>query len=450
VAYRILSLDGGGFRALIQIMTLADLYSSAGAVTGHSVLSDFDLVVAGSGSSIVLGCLLKNLPLGDIQACFEDPAIRHALFVRSPWWHRFGRRVSPTARSRRAALSERCSLAALRLLLNSEIGIAGLGDVSVEAVRSRTSVSTNFMIAAFDRDGQRQIFFRSDRKSRAASFGMPTMATLAEAIDASCLRRSAIRQTNIAALLGRNRCWGHVIGGYGNPVLAGISEALASGVSPGDIEVLSIGTGRVVLPIAEGNLEQRTAKLVQQRGARGWANDRKRLAEILFHDLPDASNLFAHIALGQALPADAQHPISNGALVRMNPLVQPVRTASGWVRPAGLTEAADASDEFVRLRNLPPDAAGDAAFVLIKKLCSLWHGDSVLNQPIRANTDTFACEIGHHWYSEAKLGWRAIYARRSASSKAPSANPNAFRPQPLAEEALWSKSPARLGGAVLS
>jgi len=446
VAYRILSLDGGGFRALIQIMTLADLYSSAGAVTGHSVLSDFDLVVAGSGSSIILGCLLKDLPLSDIQGCFEDPVMRRAIFARSPWWRRFGGHVWP--RSSRA-LSERCSLAALRLLLNSEIGIAGLGDVRVEAVRSRTKVSTNFMIAAFDRDGQRQIFFRSDRKSRAVSFDMPTMATLAEAIDASCLRTSAIRQTNIAAWSGRKRCWGHAIGGYGNPVLAGISEVLASGVSPGDIEVLSIGTGRVVLPIAEGSLEQSTAKLVQQRGALGWANDRKRLAKILLHDLPDASNLFAHIALGQALPTDAQHPISTGALIRMNPLVQPVRTATGWMRPAGLTEAADASDEFVRLRNLPPDAADDVAFVLTKKLCSLWHGDAVLNQPIRANTDTFACEIGHHWYSEAKLGWREMYARRSTSSKALSTSPNASTPQPRAEKASWSKSPARLGGAVL-
>ena len=51
--FRILSLDGGGSWALIEVKALIALYG-AGA-TGHEVLSHFDLAAANSGGSIVLG-----------------------------------------------------------------------------------------------------------------------------------------------------------------------------------------------------------------------------------------------------------------------------------------------------------------------------------------------------------------------------------------------------------
>src|SRR5467141_131812 len=82
MTFRILSLDGGGPWSLIQIMTLIDLYRSGGALlTGHHVLRDFDLVVANSGGSIVLGGLIKDLPLTEIQSLFEDTALRRSIFA---------------------------------------------------------------------------------------------------------------------------------------------------------------------------------------------------------------------------------------------------------------------------------------------------------------------------------------------------------------------------------
>lgn len=51
--FRILSLDGGGSWALIQVMALQAIYSEN--TTGHNVLKDFDLVAANSGGSITLG-----------------------------------------------------------------------------------------------------------------------------------------------------------------------------------------------------------------------------------------------------------------------------------------------------------------------------------------------------------------------------------------------------------
>ncbi len=68
--YRILSLDGGGTWALIQIKALIALYDEN--ISGQTVLEDFDLVAASSGGSIVLGGLVEGLKLGEILAFFQD------------------------------------------------------------------------------------------------------------------------------------------------------------------------------------------------------------------------------------------------------------------------------------------------------------------------------------------------------------------------------------------
>jgi hypothetical protein len=64
MSYRILSLDGGGTWALIQVKALIRLYSAT--TSGQTVLRDFDLVAANSGGSIVLGGLVEDIQLQDL------------------------------------------------------------------------------------------------------------------------------------------------------------------------------------------------------------------------------------------------------------------------------------------------------------------------------------------------------------------------------------------------
>ena len=77
--FRILSLDGGGSWALIQVKTLARLYG-AGA-RGHDVLRDFDLAIANSGGSIVLAALAANLELANTLHLFMSEGERRKVFV---------------------------------------------------------------------------------------------------------------------------------------------------------------------------------------------------------------------------------------------------------------------------------------------------------------------------------------------------------------------------------
>ena len=69
MSYRILSLDGGGTWALIQIKALMALYGKS--ASGRSVLQEFDLVAANSGGSIVLGGLVEGRPLGELLDCLR-------------------------------------------------------------------------------------------------------------------------------------------------------------------------------------------------------------------------------------------------------------------------------------------------------------------------------------------------------------------------------------------
>ncbi len=78
MAYRILSLDGGGAWALIQVRTLAALYGEG--ATGHEVLRNFDLAAANSGGSLVLAGLVEDLPLGEIAQYFLDETKRRSIF----------------------------------------------------------------------------------------------------------------------------------------------------------------------------------------------------------------------------------------------------------------------------------------------------------------------------------------------------------------------------------
>ena len=98
--YRILSLDGGGTWALLQVMALQNFFRDA---LGHEVLRDFDLVAANSGGSITAGGLVTNLPLSEILDYFCDHSMRSKIFNPLPFalvwgspfryiFHRFVRR----------------------------------------------------------------------------------------------------------------------------------------------------------------------------------------------------------------------------------------------------------------------------------------------------------------------------------------------------------------------
>src|SRR5438046_1657756 len=184
------------------------------------------------------------------------------------------------------------------------------------------------------------------------------------------------------------------------PEISGVVEARANDVRAEDIIALSIGTGSVILPPEADDVRP---PLAAPRGASGTVHDLKAVAGAILDDPPDAATFIAHTLLGQPLGRDPEHPVTGGALVRVSPLVQPVRGADGgWTLPRGLGE-----DEFARLTELELDAIDPGDIALLQRFCDAWLAGHVPNQPIRANRQ-LQCEIGFASVPAAAAHWKKL------------------------------------------
>jgi hypothetical protein len=391
--YHILSLDGGGSWALLQVMALKAIF---GDVPGRAVFAQFDLVAANSGGSIVLAALAEGLPLSEIESFFLSGDERRKIFVALPWWQKYLRLA---ALLRLAGVGPRyaapAKLAGLRELLPKAGGVRL--DQLAQAIARETGWPTHFLITGFDYEINRAVSFRSDTRSGAASFAPEPCPTLAEAVHAST--DAPINYFDRPAAFAHTRFWDGAVAGYNNPVLAGVVEVLASRGPDAGIAVLSIGTGTVRLPMEDGTVRP---PLAQPRERESLPGDLDKMATSILDDPPDAATFIAHVTLHQPLPTGPDQPVETGCVVRMSPVIRPVKEGGAWRLPNGLTE-----QEFAALADLSMDAVKDAQVELIRRLGIEWLADRVPNQPIRAGAD-YACEIGHATFGEARQAWERL------------------------------------------
>ena len=424
-AYRILSLDGGGSWALIEVMALQAIYGND--CRGYDVLRNFDLVAANSGGSIVLGGLLTNKPLSKILGFFLEQEARAKVFERLPFdfdfdsegrplrsvWNQTLSYISPVGAKYRTT----AKLAGLCALLEPT-GNETLHELHKAFSRSYNK-SIHFLICAFDYDRKRAKFFRSNSQSLAGSVQPKPIpfiplaepkkdATLAEAIHAST--NAPVKYFVEPATFGGERYWDGAIAGYNNPILPAVVEAMANrrhgAGEPGDIQVLSIGTGTVSLPPDGKDVSAEDPRLLQHgRGASTLFGDVGMLATSILDDPPDSATFTVHVILGQPLPdpngsPKVAAPVS-GTVVRMSPLVRPVRSNSidSWRPPDGLD-----ADTFSKIADLDLDVIDEKEIGYLKKLGELWIAGKIRNQAIRENK-YFDVQIGHATFAEARKAW---------------------------------------------
>jgi hypothetical protein len=403
--FRILTLDGGGSWALIEIMALMDLFGGAN-VSGHDVLRRFDLVAANSGGSLVLGGLAANMTLGDMRDLIADPQKNKRAQIFAPLSF-FSDVTDRLARllDIGAKYDTQKKFEALQMIVgaNGNRTMTSLPGWIGAGARNR---QPQLVICAFDYDSNRARFFRSDAMSLSASFGQHADPKLVEAVHASA--NPPVNYFNNPAVFGGFRYWDGGIGGYNNPCLAAAVEAVTNAAryqtSIAEIKVLSLGTGSVVLPDVRVPALENPA-LIVQREQRSLPGDVRKIATSILDDPPDAASFHTHILLGGRMPANNADVVSDGPIVRMSPLVQPVlNPATGhWQLPAGLNEPT-----FKALAHLDVDAVKQEEVEIIRQFADAWLKDTVSNQPIRPNGDTFAVEIGHRLYSGAKAQAQAF------------------------------------------
>lgn len=415
--YRILSLDGGGIWALVQVRTLQRLMGRPDA-PGHEVLAHFDLVAANSGGSLVLAGLLENLPLHELLDLFRKKSGQ--LFVRTPgyWFYRLVN-VGPRYRTDR-------KLEGLRNLLPRS------GGKTLQQLHAELTAGPrrpHLLICGFEYDDRRGVFFRSDSESRAQSHelarlvGIPARPhveaiTLAEAVHASSnapidfFNRPARVDLRIDQKPVPHLFWDGAVGGYNNPVLAAVVEALCNGHRAEDIAVLSLGTGGEFLPEAQPGVPTESPELVRPapRNPRSWTgigtflSDVRKISMSILSDPPDAASFVAYTLLFQReLTAGTLRP-SDARFIRLSPLIQPLWTERDgpprWALPGGFSD-----QDFRLLKRYQLDAASAEAIALIGRFTTAWMADGVPNQPVRAG-EHLRPILGYGRFTEGEAAWR--------------------------------------------
>lgn len=392
--YRILALDGGGTWALIQVKALIALYGEN--TSGRTVLQDFDLVAANSGGSIVLGGLVEDLKLGDLLAFFQDQTKRKSVFSPTPL---FGDRALHDLTGMGPKYSAENKLPALQNAFPN-CGTTLLDRVAAGVRRPGSNADVHLLIVAFDYDRQSAAFFRSSPASGPSwGTGEEGDVTLAEAIHAST--NAPVNYFDGPATFPdrAGRYWDGAVSGCNNPVVAAVTEAIVKGQDPLNLAVLSLGTATVALPWPQSG--QEGSPYVKPMADSGFVPDLRELATAILDDPPDIATFLAHVMTGGGVGLNK--PPADSRIVRMNPLISPVKSAGAWTAPGSMSAA-----QFVYLVKLDMDAVEQPQVDAISKYADLWVQDLAPNQPIRMNGDTLDLELGQARFQAAKAAWNAI------------------------------------------
>jgi len=396
--YRILSLDGGGAWALLQVKALKKLF---GDIPGRSILQHFDLVAANSGGSIVAAALAENKTPTEMEQLFLDKAVRKAIFSKLSFWERsiLNRlirifKVGPRYSAQR-------KLDALRKHLPE---ISEIPMYEIPQLINSKEHRTHFLIAGYDYYRNRSKFFRTNTGSAAKTsaiarkvFGddgrrSPSSITMIEAVHISSnapinyFDQPAVIEFPSDESRERDHFWDGAIGGYNNPVLSAVTEALCNGVRPEQMWVLSIGTGSVFLPMQD-TLEATHEWLYVPQEKPTFVRDLLKMTTSILGDPPDAATFVSYTIMFPDLPLQREN------FIRLNPMIQPVIDdidgQRKWVIPNGFTV-----EEFQNLIELDMDATEEDEIKLIQKLGEQWLKDAIPNQPVR-NDGHLNCLIGH-------------------------------------------------------
>ncbi len=437
MAFKILSLDGGGSWALIQARVLLDIY---GNISGHEILTKFDLAIANSGGSLVLASLCNDMRPSAIIEVFEDQQKRQQVFS----YMDVGEKLTHPACLLRVwgigpKYSTREKLIGLINVLESEDQLLKDGKINQPIVKTyldkipaiigenHNKQPVQLVIVGFDYFRRRVNFFRSRAQSAANQFSPEFFrVTLGHAIHASS--NAPVNYFDdpatiiLSASSGKDTrstwFWDGGVSGFNNPVMAGLIEAMTNGVSPADCQVLTIGTGtgtRAIITdygtstdptlkeIYNVNLNN---KLVTTSHNFSFLRDVEELATSILADPPDSDTYIAYSIM---------HPELDrlGNIVRINPAMKPELdgTSKKYKCPPVYDTDPISRENFQTLLDMDMDAVEQSQVDLIRDLCDKFivHDSAqprMPNQLIRGDLTTNY--LGQPFYKEARGRWHDI------------------------------------------
>jgi|GEM_PF-368342 len=439
--FRILSLDGGGSWAILQILALEEIFKRKilenqgdpdQPISGHFVLQQFDMVVANSGGSIVLAALAENKTLTECIEIFNDEENRNEIFKKLT----FSKKYFPNQFTGLIGIGPRYSASAKRDAFNKLFPINNEKYME-ELPEFIGHKNLELLVVAFDHQQKRGKIFRSNRNSKAR----PELicgnddfdsVKLVQAIHASS--NAPINYFDKAAyvvpkmLKGEDRknylMWDGALAGLNNPVELGITEALMNGVPREQIRVLSIGTGSKLQQSQEMKdtidnhfdlvqAKNRTRGKKQKRfgffkrlgiGRRYFMETFLGLAKSSMLEPPDWANYASFVMLFYDKLENKDY--YKNKFVRLSPLIANFPNDNNGAEISELVNKLAGMD-----MDLTKKEDVDLLFVCFEK----WKAGQLRNQPIHdtlTGKGKYLTAYGHQHFEEAITDWLSDFELR--------------------------------------
>jgi len=232
--YRILSLDGGGVRAVIESTIIRRIHA-----TQVDLLDDVDLFAGTSAGGILALCFASGLTNAEATKFYHDDVVR--VFQQS-----FIRKVATLD----SCIAPLYSNDELKKLLTKQFGDKKLKDLPRKVLVPAFQLDGDSLDSHDLEDGWVDIAHKGHRRWVPRFFhNLPGSKTNDELL-VDVAMRTAAAPTYFPAYQG------YVDGGVfaNNPSLCAVTAAMSAGVSMQDISVLSISTGRDGLYISDQKL----------------------------------------------------------------------------------------------------------------------------------------------------------------------------------------------------
>jgi uncharacterized protein len=368
--YKILSLDGGGSWSIMQLLTLKEKY---GNIKGHEILKEFDMVIANSGGSIILAALVENWNLDEALSLFKEKKNREQIFSKNSFWERYfpidilGQKFGPRYSTKRKGEALK------RLFPNTD-------KFQMEELPAYVgNPKIKFIVSTYDALNNKAKFFKSYHNTRNY---IHDSVRLTQAIHGSS--NAPVLYFDFPARFKAKsseifyELWDGALGGFNNPVVAGIIEALNSGISLNEIKIISIGTGNKTMSIKEKENFYKLKQLTIKERSKKWRFWRWKFqlkylkltilnqAKTILYQPPDWANYVALMFLKQSSLENI-----NNSFIRLSPIIHIDSHTNNSV--ISLLE---------KLYNLDMDITNDEDFQILTEGFIQWKNGLINNQPI--------------------------------------------------------------------
>lgn len=398
MAYKLLSLDGGGSWAVLQLLTILDRY---GNINGHNVLKKFDLVAANSGGSIVLAALCENWKIEQAIDLFRKKDLRNQIFSKN----KFKERFFPVDYLR---------------LLNINIGPKYSSKRKKEAFERLFPVcnshrlkqipdligkkSLKIIICTYDALNNKSVFFKSFKNEKYFDD-----VTLVQAIHASS--NAPIQYFDFPARFKAKESevfydlWDGALGGFNNPSVVAVNEAIQAGVPCDNLSLISLGTGNIVTSMYAKE-QYYKSKDTAIRFRHKKFNFRKigeqlkffsssvmQQAKTILYQPPDWSN-----EISSTLIFGRNENYDKSRFIRLSPLIYCNENTSDEI-----------NNLIDSLSNLDMDLTSEKEIEMLMKCYMHWKNDRIYNQPItyRVNREgAIDSSKGTLRYTESMDEWK--------------------------------------------